>query len=44
MKKNVYFAPEAEFLCISTDTDILSISNEYGTEVPCDAGDDGNVI
>ena len=40
MKKNVYFTPVAEFLCISTDTDILNLS--FGTEIPYGVGDDGN--
>ena len=26
MKKNTYVAPEAEFVCISTDADILTTS------------------
>ncbi len=34
MKKNIYTAPEAEFVCVSTDADILQISNDYGTEFP----------
>jgi hypothetical protein len=32
--KNAYLAPAAEFLCVSTDTDILFLSQEYGPEIP----------
>ena len=33
--KNAYLAPEAEFLCVSTATDILEGSEEFGgAEIP----------
>ena len=36
MKKNAYIAPEAEFVRISTASDILVDSTDYGTEMPAD--------
>ena len=43
MKKNTYLAPEAEFLCLSTDTEILNLSNEYGPELPLSENGDATL-